>query len=319
MAKIFGKYPDGSRLPYEEILKNCPEVETFNKGTIIVCGNRHNICRRYRLGREALEKIFSDEKLLKNVLDAKSDFYTKRQRRLIFAIIGADEISETSETIEKTEKSEIKMNQETTNSAHPEDDLPAVDETRRLLDEIRRLKSENAALREKARANRPLFDDEAHLNAQEKALGKLLDESWDDVVAEMNNGKKPAPKPEPKPMPKPMPKPEPKSGAEDIPATPPQKSKLYGRLQEFVSKRYISVAEAERISGIAYKAQGLYKEAPGGFCREFAVKNADARVKIANAALAENPYLLGECDEKSRKFVVEMRFMARAAWYGIRA
>lgn len=110
----------------------------------------------------------------------------------------------------------------------PEDDLPAVDETKRLQDEIdglkleiRRLKSENAALREKARANRPLFDDETRLDAQEKALGKLLDESWDDVIAEMNNGKKPAPKPELKPMPKPMPKPEPKSGAEDIPATPP--------------------------------------------------------------------------------------------------
>lgn len=322
MAKIFGKYRDGRRLPYEEILQNCPDVEIFNKCTVVVKNERHNVCRRYRLKRGTLEKIFSDEKLLGKILDAKSDFYTKRQRKLIFgAVLGAErekpeEINEKPEINEETKEA---MNEKI---QIPEDDLPAVDETGRLRDEIdglkleiRRLKSENAALREKARANRPLFDDEAHLDAQEKALGKLLDESWDDLLAERESGKKS----EPAPAPKPVRKPEPKSGAEDIPATPPQKSKLYGRLQEFVSKRYISVAEAERISGIAYKAQGLYKEAPGGFCREFAVKNADARVKIANAALAENPYLLGECDEKSRKFVVEMRFMARAAWYGIRA
>lgn len=322
MAKIFGKYRNGRRLPYEEILKGCPDVEIFNKCTVVVKNERHNVCRRYRLKRGTLEKIFSDEKLLGKILDAKSDFYTKRQRKLIFgAVLGA----EREEPEEINEKPEI--NEETKEAMNekiqiPEDDLPAMDETGRLRDEIdglkleiRRLKSENAALREKARANRPLFDDEAHLDAQEKALGKLLDESWDDLLAERESGKKS----EPAPAPKPVRKPEPKSGAEDIPATPPQKSKLYGRLQEFVSKRYISVAEAERISGIAYKAQGLYKEAPGGFCREFAVKNADARMKIANAALAENPYLLGECDEKSRKFVVEMRFMARAAWYGIRA
>lgn len=213
MAKIFGKYRDGCRLPYEEILKGCPDVEIFNKCTVVVKNERHNICRRYRLKRGIIEQIFSDEKLLLEILDAKSDFYTKRQRKLIFgAVLGAER-----EKPEINEKTKEAMNEKI---QIPEDDLPAVDETKRLQDEIdglkleiRRLKSENASLREKARANRPFFDDETRLDAQEKALGKLLDESWDDVIAEMNNGKKPAPKP--------MPKPEPKSGAEDIPATPP--------------------------------------------------------------------------------------------------
>lgn len=198
----------------------------------------------------------------------------------------------------------------------PEDDLPAVDETGRLRDEIdglkleiRRLKSENAALREKARANRPLFDDEAHLDAQEKALEKLLDESWDDLLAERESGKKP----EPAPAPKPARKPEPaaRAGADDIPATPPQKSKLYGRLQEFVFKHYISAAEAQRISEIAYRARQTYREAHDGFCAAYAFENGDARAKIARAALAENPYLLGECDERVKKFVAGLGRMSK--------
>mgnify|MGYP007090521218 CR=1 FL=1 len=90
VAKIFGKYRNGQRLPYEEILKNCGDIEIFNKCTVVVKGERHNICRRYRLKREILEKIFADEALLGKVLDAKSDFYTKRQRKLIFgSLLGA--------------------------------------------------------------------------------------------------------------------------------------------------------------------------------------------------------------------------------------
>lgn len=140
MAKVFGKYRDGRRLPYEEILKNCPDVEIFNKCTVVVKNERHNICRRYRLKREILEQIFSDEKLLGMVLDAKSDFYTKRQRKLIFgAVLGAErKNNEINEINEETKETTETMNEKI---QIPEDDLPAVDEAQTFNGEIESLKS----------------------------------------------------------------------------------------------------------------------------------------------------------------------------------
>lgn len=249
MERIFGKYPDRRRLPYEEILKGCLDVEVFNKGTIAVGGKRHNICRRYRLRREILEMIFSDEKLLKNVLNAKSDFYTKRQRRLVFAIMGADEAVQendttiTSENSEKTEKSEIKMNQETTNAAaHPEDDLPAEAEP------VQRMQ----------RMQRP-------------------------------GGRQ----------------------ADDIPATSPGRSKLCPILQKCVDAYVISAREASRISEIAYRFKTTYREAPGGFCVQYAYAKAGLRAQIALTALKENPFLMEEEDAKTLKFVSDLRFMIK--------
>lgn len=248
MERIFGVYPDGRRLPYEEILKGCPDIDVFNKGTIVVGGKRHNICRRYRLRREILDRIFSDEKLLKNVLNAKSDFYTKRQRRLIFAIMGADEAvqekepAKTSETIEKTEKSEIEMNQDTTNAtAHPEDDLPAEAES----------------------VQRPI----------QQPKGRPVD---------------------------------------DIPATPPGKSKLCPILQKCVDAYVISAWEASRISEIAYRFKTTYREAPGGFCAQYAYAKAGLRAQIALTALKENPFLMEEEDAKTLKFVSDLRFMVKS-------
>lgn len=320
MAKIFGKYRNGRRLPYEEILKNCPDVEIFNKCTVVVKNERHNVCRRYRLKRPVLERIFADEALMGKVLDAKSDFYTKRQRKLIFgSLLGA-------EYGKHSEKEETDMNE---NIQIPEDDLPDMAEAARLQAEIkelkleiRRLKSENAALRERAYANRPMFSDGFDFEGQTKAMKELLDECWDERRAEKESGKKPAvpSKPEPKPQPKPEPKPQPKpvddrpvrrpSG--DIPATPPGKSKLYPRLQEFVDRRFISAAEAERISEYAYRAVRKYREARGGFCASYALKYAAARAKIAYNALKENPFLLDECDDATKKFVGRLVFMTRA-------
>lgn len=246
VKRIFGKYPDGRRLPYEEILKGCPDIDIFNKGTIIVGGNRHNICRRYRLRRETLELIFSDEKLLRNVLDAKSDFYTKRQRRLIFAIMGADEAVQendttiTSENSEKTEKSEIEMTQETTDApAHPEDDLPAEAEP---------------------------------VQRMQRTSGRPSD---------------------------------------DIPATSPGKSKLCPILQKCVDAYVISAREASRISEIAYRFKTTYKEAPGGFCAQYAYAKAGLRAQIALTALKENPFLMEEEDAKTLKFVSDLRFMIK--------
>ncbi len=114
-------------------------------------------------------------------------------------------------------------------------------------------------------------------------------------------------KPEPKPRPRPA-----VERADDIPATPPQKSKLYGRLQEFVFKHYISAAEAARISECAYRAKRTYREAQDGFCASHSLKYAAYRAIIARAALAENPFLLDECDDATKKFVGRLALMVKA-------
>lgn len=184
---------------------------------------------------------------MKNVLDAKSDFYTRRQRRLIFAIIGADEAVQendttiTSENSEKTEKSEIKMTQETTEAAaHPEDDLPA----------------------------------EAEPVQQ----------------AQQPKGRQ----------------------ADDIPATPPGRSKLCPILQKCVDAYVISAREASRISEIAYRFKTTYREAPGGFCDQYAYAKTGLRAQIALTALKENPFLMEEEDAETLKFVSDLKFMVKS-------
>lgn len=207
---------------------------------------RHNICRRYRLRREILETVFSDEKLLRNVLDAKSDFYTKRQRRLIFAVMRADEFVQendttiTSENSEKTEKSEIKMTQETTDVAHPEDDLPAEAEP---VQQVQQPKGRQA---------------------------------------------------------------------DDIPATSPSRSKLCPILQKCVDAYVMSAREASRISEIAYRFKTTYREAPGGFCAQYAYAKAGLRAQIAATALKENPFLMEEEDAETLKFVSDLKYMIKS-------
>ncbi len=155
-----------------------------------------------------------------------------------------------------------------------------------------------------------MFSDGFDFEGQTKAMKELLDECWEKCRAEKASGKKA----EPAPVPKPVRKPEPAvhAGADDVPATPPQKSKLYPRLQEFVFKHFISAAEARRISEYAYRAKRDFKEARDGFCASYALKHAAPRATIARAALAENPFLLDECDDATKQFVGRLAFMIRA-------
>ena len=153
-----------------------------------------------------------------------------------------------------------------------------------------------------------MFSDGFDFEGQTKAMKELLDECWEECRAEKGSGKKPAP------APKPVRKPEPAvhAGADDVPATPPQKSKLYPRLQDFVFKHFISAAEARRISEYAYRAKRDFKEAHDGFCASYTLKYAACRATIARAALAENPFLLDECDDATKAFVGRLALMARA-------
>ena len=87
---IFGRDGNGKYIRYEQLIENDPDIKVFNKGTIFMSKRRFPVKKRYQLPYEYIKEIFNDPQLLKKVRDAKSDFYSDRQRRLIFTqIIGA--------------------------------------------------------------------------------------------------------------------------------------------------------------------------------------------------------------------------------------
>lgn len=85
---IFGKDENGKWLKHSELVKNDNDIKTYNKGTIVIKDRRFGVKQRYELPYELIKSIFEDDKLLECVLDAGSDYYTDRQRRLIFTQIN---------------------------------------------------------------------------------------------------------------------------------------------------------------------------------------------------------------------------------------
>lgn len=88
VQSIFGKTPDGKWMRYGEILAQDKSLKVFSKGTLRMRGERIDLCQRYQIPYDTIKGIFEDRNLLEKVLDAESDFYTKRQRRLIFTQIN---------------------------------------------------------------------------------------------------------------------------------------------------------------------------------------------------------------------------------------
>ena len=84
---IFGKV-DGKYLPYSELIASDTTIKMFNKGTVCMNGIRYGIKKRYQLPFEFIQSIFENEQLLSKIIDAGSDYYTDRQRRLIFTQIN---------------------------------------------------------------------------------------------------------------------------------------------------------------------------------------------------------------------------------------
>lgn len=89
VRSIFGRNPEtGKWLPCAGLIASDPDIKVFNKGTICMRGERYHIRKRYQLPFEFVKRIFDDEGLLAKVADAESDYYTDRQRRLIFTQIN---------------------------------------------------------------------------------------------------------------------------------------------------------------------------------------------------------------------------------------
>lgn len=88
VQSIFGKDSNKKWIAYQSLIEQDKDIKVFNKGTICMNGSRYQVRKRYQLPFELIEKIFTNPELLKKVLDAGSDYYTPRQRRLIFTQIN---------------------------------------------------------------------------------------------------------------------------------------------------------------------------------------------------------------------------------------
>ena len=88
MQSIFGKDKDNKWIAYATLVNDDNSIKTFNKGTICMNKRRFQVKKRYQLPVEFIEAIFADKELLEKVCDAGSDYYTDRQRRLIFTQIN---------------------------------------------------------------------------------------------------------------------------------------------------------------------------------------------------------------------------------------
>lgn len=91
---IFGKDAAGKWLNYGKILDEDKSIKAYNKGTLCMRDaetktlKRIQVWKRYQLPKERIAAIFNDAELLGEVLDAESDYYTDRQRRLIFSQVA---------------------------------------------------------------------------------------------------------------------------------------------------------------------------------------------------------------------------------------
>ena len=88
VQSIFGKDHNKKWIAYQALIAQDNDIKVFNKGTICMSGSRYQVRKRYQLPLDFIEKIFTNPELLKKVLDAGSDYYTPRQRRLIFTQIN---------------------------------------------------------------------------------------------------------------------------------------------------------------------------------------------------------------------------------------
>jgi hypothetical protein len=89
VQSIFGKDESNKKwIAYKNILESDADIKIFNKGTICENDQRYQIKNRYQLPYEYIKSIFENKELLEKVCDAESDFYSDRQRRLIFSQIN---------------------------------------------------------------------------------------------------------------------------------------------------------------------------------------------------------------------------------------
>lgn len=93
---IFGKYPGSTSftIPYSKLIENDPTISVRHHGVLKYKSKKLDKQRHfgvdncYTLPEKYIQSIFDNKELLERVCNAGSDFYSDRQRRLIFLQIN---------------------------------------------------------------------------------------------------------------------------------------------------------------------------------------------------------------------------------------
>lgn len=114
LSHIFGRDESKKYLRYSKLIAEDKDIKVFKHGTITMGQNKRiPISTKYQLPFEHIKSIFEDKKLLEKVLDAGSDYYSDRQRRLIFTQINKQKnYSYKSAEVEDKDAIEEKMIEE---------------------------------------------------------------------------------------------------------------------------------------------------------------------------------------------------------------
>lgn len=86
---IFGKTPNSKTfdIPYSKLIEEDNQILKLSHGIQAFGDCKRGMTNKYILVSDLIEPIFNDKELLEKVCDATSEFYTARQRRLIFSQI----------------------------------------------------------------------------------------------------------------------------------------------------------------------------------------------------------------------------------------
>lgn len=88
VQSIFGRDANGKWISYGDLVKSIPNLKIFNKGTVIMHKRRFQMRKKYIFDINIIKPIFEDKALHDKIVDATSDYYSNRQRRLIFTQIN---------------------------------------------------------------------------------------------------------------------------------------------------------------------------------------------------------------------------------------
>lgn len=123
LEHIFGKL-DGKWISYAGLIAADPGVKVYDKGTICMSGERFQFGKRYQLPFDFIKAIFDAPALLAKVLDPKSDYYSPRQRRLIFTQILKAPERKTARRAAKRREEPRRAKPPKTAGDIPADDVP---------------------------------------------------------------------------------------------------------------------------------------------------------------------------------------------------